>query len=549
MLRAIALISSVFLSLQLAACGGGKDPSENTAGAKPGGASTVAPYTFVAATYHPVVQQLYVAYFGRPADPNGLANFAAELSSTDAPYDIQGFNAAYNSDARIRSLIDSFGVSPESNALYSGDTRAFIRAIYINVLNRTPDAEGLNFWVNAIDHGGLTRANASFSIMAGALANTSPQGRRDAALIDRRIAAATHFTSSLSTPALVNGYRGNAAAAIARNMLATIVDTSDMAEIGSATDATLAALLAATAQQGATPDVFAAAVTVAPPDGAVIRGSERIELRGNGIRNAELLPATGDLPIYARFNIASDFRSAWLDLDPRTLPNGQMSFRAVAWNASPGGNGQSIVAMPVRTWTIQNGAPQPFNAVLTQAPPHDSNLTGVYSLEVRGTGLGNVELLPESGYSPLLGRFAVSPDKTTARLEFDTRIVPNYLLRARIVAFDVAPGNIGAREMVVMPARSWWLRNSPSPVGTPEGRAARCLSSGRAHTRLSDPYPVVCIYETATVPYEQCKGGWGMLYANPEDGLEVLRDGRRISKLYCEPRANNGNPNLGCSCN
>ncbi|HYC42782.1 MAG TPA: DUF4214 domain-containing protein [Noviherbaspirillum sp.] len=547
MLRSLALIASAFLFLQLAGCGGGQDTSGSTASVKSGTASISAPYTFMASDYHAVVQQLYVAYFGRPADPDGLANFAAELSATDAPYDIQAFNLAYNRDARIRSLIDSFGISEESRTLYSGDTRAFIDAIYRNVLNRAPDADGLDFWVNAIDRGGLTRANASFSIMAGALANVSPQGRRDAALIDRRIAAASRFTAALATPALANSYRGNAAAAIARNMLATIVDTSDAAEIESAINPALGAL---TAQQGATPEVFSATVIAAPPDGTVIRGSERIELRGSGIRNAELLPAAGDLPIYARFNIASDFRSAWLDLDPRTFPNGPISFRVVAWSVSPGGTGQSVVAMPARTWTIQNAAPPPpFTAVVTQAPPHDANLTGVYTLEVRGTGLGNVELLPEIGYGPILGRFSVSRDKTSARLEFDTRIVPNYLLRARIVAFDVAPGNIGAREIVAMPARSWWLRNSPPPVGTAEGRAARCLSSGRAHTRLTDPFPVVCIYETATVPYEQCKDGWGMLYANPEDGLPVLRDGRFVSKLYCEPRAYNGNVNLGCSCN
>ncbi|HEY0844393.1 MAG TPA: DUF4214 domain-containing protein [Noviherbaspirillum sp.] len=446
MLRPAVLLVSLVLSLLLAACGG-SDRSHATSGASPGAVSISAPHTFAVTDYHPVVQQLYVAYFGRPADPAGLANFAAELNAAHAPNDIQSLNAAYNSDPRIRSLIDSFGFSPESQALHTGDTASFVTAIYRNVLNRLPASEGLDFWVSAIDQRGLTRGNASFSIMAGALANGSPQGRLDALLINRRIVAATSFTASLSSDSLVNAYRGSGAAAIARNMLSTISESSDMAAIQSAIDATLPTLVAS-AGSGGTPPV--------PPAG--------------------------------------------------------------------------------------------FSAALVQAPSDDANLSGIVGLQVNGSGLGNVELLPESSYSPVLGRFTVSPDRTSARLEFDTRTVPNYLLRARIVAFDVPPGTAGARQIVVMPARSWWMRNSPPPFGTPEGRAARCLSSGRAHTRLSDPFPVVCIYETATMPYEQCKDGWGMLYANPEDGLPVLRDGRFVSKLYCEPGANNGRLNLGCSC-
>lgn len=553
MLRSAAPLASFFLSLLLVACGGGRETSQDTARPGTGTGSLTAPHTFVSADYHTAVQQLYVAYFGRPADPTGLSNFAAELDAAHAPNDIQLLNAAYNSDPRIRSLIDSFGFSSESRALYTGDTASFITAIYLNVLNRMPAAEGLDFWVSAIDQRGLSRGAASFSIMAGALANASPQGRLDALLINRRIAAATGFTASLSSESLVNAYRGSIAAALARNMLSTIVESSDMPAIQSAIDSTLPLLLASAASGGTPPippAAFSAAVTLAPPNGAIIAGTERLEIRGNGIRNAELLPAAGNNPIYARFNVASDNRSAWLDLDPRTLPGGPLSLRIVAWNVAPGGSGTEIVAMPARTWTMQNAStPPPFSAVLLQAPADGANLSAIVGLEVRGSGLGNVELLPESGYAPLLGRFTISSDKTIARLDFDTRIVPNYLLRSRIVAFDVAPGNSGAREIVVMPARSWFIRNSPSSFGTAEGRAARCLSSGRNHTRLSDPWPVVCIYETTTIPYEQCKGGWGMLYADPEDGRAVLRDGRLVSKLYCEPGAYNGIVNLGCSCN
>lgn len=233
----------------LAGCGGGSQ--DGTQVSSSGSQSISAPHTFVAADYHSVVQQLYVAYFGRPADPTGLANFAAALDRAHAPNDIQALNAAYVTSADIRALVDGFGTSAESQALYPGDTASFITAIYRNVLNREPDAEGLNFWVTAVDQRGLTRANASLSIMAGALANQTAQGRIDAALINRRISVGGTFTSALNTPALVNAYNGNIAAAIVRDMLGTITQNTDDATVQAAIAATLRLLTEAAAPPAA----------------------------------------------------------------------------------------------------------------------------------------------------------------------------------------------------------------------------------------------------------------------------------------------------------
>lgn len=237
----------------LAGCGGGGGSPGSTAATSDSTKKLSAERAFAPTDYHTIVQQLYIAYFGRPADPTGLANFAAELNAANATSDIQALNAAYGSNPTIRSLIDSFGVSAESNALYSGDTTSFITAIYRNVLNRDPDPEGLNFWVTAVDQRGLTRANASFSIMAGALANQTAQGRIDAMLINRRAAAGTSFTATLSTPELVNAYKGNTAAAIARDMLRGVTENSDDASIQSAIAQTLPLLIQAANSPGGTP--------------------------------------------------------------------------------------------------------------------------------------------------------------------------------------------------------------------------------------------------------------------------------------------------------
>jgi len=204
----------------------------------------------LAVDYSDAVQQLYVAYFGRPADSGALANFSAALKSYAAPTDLQSLNTAYNSSVQVRSLIDAFGTSNESKALYTGDTTAFVNAIYLNVLNRAPAAGGLQFWVNSIDNGGLTRGNAALSIMAGALANDSPQGLLDAALVNNKIRAASNFTFAIDTAAEISGYSGNSAAATARSLLATVTSATDTEAFQATIESTLAGLASAGARAG-----------------------------------------------------------------------------------------------------------------------------------------------------------------------------------------------------------------------------------------------------------------------------------------------------------
>ncbi|HEY8026339.1 MAG TPA: DUF4214 domain-containing protein [Burkholderiaceae bacterium] len=178
----------------------------------------------VASNYSDAVQELYIAYFGRPADPGGLANFEAALAADNAPTDIANLSLAYKSDAAVRTLIDSFGSSAESLALYgSGSTADFVTAIFQNVLGRAPNPSGLSFWAGAIDSGSLSRGDAALSIAAGALSNTTAQGLLDAELIANRRKVADYFTASLATQNATAGYKGSAAAAAARTMLNMVI--------------------------------------------------------------------------------------------------------------------------------------------------------------------------------------------------------------------------------------------------------------------------------------------------------------------------------------
>jgi hypothetical protein len=233
-------------ALLIAGCFGNGDtstPASTQAKQLPRSAKSTA-----AASYAYEVQLLYVAYFGRPADPAGLTNFAAALQSDGAPGDIQTLVTAYTGNAALRSLVDSFGTSNESKTLYgSGSTTSFVQAIFNNLLSRAPAADGQKFWVGAIDSGSVTRGEAAMAIAAGALANTTAQGLLDAQLINARLAVAANFTAQVSAQNAASDYAGATAAATARSMLGLVTATTDATAFEPTVDSTVATLIAAAA--------------------------------------------------------------------------------------------------------------------------------------------------------------------------------------------------------------------------------------------------------------------------------------------------------------
>jgi len=236
------LLLALFVT-QLISCGGGTDMNGNAA--QPARQlAVVRTQAAVASDYFLVVEQLYIAYFGRPADTTGLSNFEQQMLQLGAPTDIQSLIGAYESNSGIRALIDSFSNSTESQALYTGDNSSVVDTIYQNVLGRSPDADGKAFWVNALDSGSLSRPNASLSIMAGALVNSSAQGQQDALLVNHRVTVSGEFTTSLNSDSKISAYSGNAAAATARAMLASVNADTDPGAFQTTVDSTIASLLA-----------------------------------------------------------------------------------------------------------------------------------------------------------------------------------------------------------------------------------------------------------------------------------------------------------------
>ena len=193
------------------------------------------------AAYNTIAEKLYVAYFGRPADPAGLQNMTGQLSTANAPTDMQAFIAAYGSNAAVTQIIDGFGNSAESARLYTGSDTDFVTAIFQNLFGRNPAG---TFWIDALSSRQMSRSQAAMSIMAGAEANSTSQGLIDAAAIANKIVVADNFTTAIVT---ASGYSGSSAAAAARTLLHSVNQDSNVLAFQSSVDSTLLAIGAAPA--------------------------------------------------------------------------------------------------------------------------------------------------------------------------------------------------------------------------------------------------------------------------------------------------------------
>lgn len=142
---------------------------------------------------------------------------------------------------------------------------------------------------------------------------------------------------------------------------------------------------------------FFADLATAPDDGATLSGNVTMSITGIGIKNAELLPATGYTPIYGTFSVAPDGRSATLTINTATLANGTRGFRISAYDQPPGTPGAvEDVAMAARTWTISNSSGSgsttpPTSAYPSISGPNAANFktTPTFYDDFTGTTLSN----------------------------------------------------------------------------------------------------------------------------------------------------------------
>jgi len=162
----------------------------------------------MATTYTDTIQQMYVAYFNRPADVSGLANWEA-------------YAAGKSLDAVKAAISAEFAKSAEYTIVFQGMTTSqIVTKVYQNLLGRDPDAAGLMNWVNHLAKGTSTVSTLVTDIIRDA-------GAGDVDTLANKLTAAKAFTDALDTVAEINAYSGAAANAVAAAWLGTVGQTAD----------------------------------------------------------------------------------------------------------------------------------------------------------------------------------------------------------------------------------------------------------------------------------------------------------------------------------
>lgn len=155
------------------------------------------------------VQKLYVAYFGRPADPNGIEHWTDALDA----------NAITLAD-----VSDSFAASQEYRDTYAGlNNRAIVNDVYENLFGRAADQAGLAYWTDLMDRGIVSIDDVVRDVSDAAVGT-------DSTAFNGKVAAASMFTLRLDEPNEVAAYQGAAAKQISMDFLATVRDLDSAAD-------------------------------------------------------------------------------------------------------------------------------------------------------------------------------------------------------------------------------------------------------------------------------------------------------------------------------
>ena len=150
-------------------------------------------------TYDSTVNSLYLAFYGRPADPAGLAFWARQLAANEGKLD---------------AITQAFAMSEEAQVRFGADTVAErIAETYQQLFNRAPEQSGLDFWTNAIEQGHATLADVSISILQGAQSG-------DASLAALRQQAVEAFTARVASEG--SEYSGYASIEAARILVRAV---------------------------------------------------------------------------------------------------------------------------------------------------------------------------------------------------------------------------------------------------------------------------------------------------------------------------------------
>jgi len=124
------------------------------------------------------VQQLYLAYFGRPAEQAGLTYWTAQTN------------------ANVTDISAAFAQSAEYTGVYGSLTRAqTVDTLYQNLFGRSAASNELNYWVNSTD---VSVSNLALALVNGATGT-------DRLLLDTKAQYAATVTTNAGAAGTANG--------------------------------------------------------------------------------------------------------------------------------------------------------------------------------------------------------------------------------------------------------------------------------------------------------------------------------------------------------
>jgi len=126
------------------------------------------------------VQQMYIAYYGRPGDPGGLNFWASRLAE---------------GSGELATIVDKFGSSAEYTERFGNySTSELINNIYQQIFGRNADNNGLTFYGELLDEGSSTPGSIARQIVAGINDDTT-----DATIFANKLSVANAYTSAVES--------------------------------------------------------------------------------------------------------------------------------------------------------------------------------------------------------------------------------------------------------------------------------------------------------------------------------------------------------------
>lgn len=139
--------------------------------------------------YEPQVQQMYIAYYGRPGDPAGVNYWAGLLAEAGGNW--------------IADLVSAFGDSAEyRNRFGALDDETLINNLFLGLFNRSADSAGLAYYVDLLNGSNISGYNpelrqSNLAQIALDIANGVQPGTEDATTLSNKLTVAAAFTDAI----------------------------------------------------------------------------------------------------------------------------------------------------------------------------------------------------------------------------------------------------------------------------------------------------------------------------------------------------------------